>query len=101
MTVRVAPCGAGYCATVIDAIAKAKATAARAAPPNLIGTQVMSDFRPAGDGIYAAARSTPSATSAPRDDPDDRRFDPGGEGLPDQRDHLQGTALEEGRLNRD
>ena len=52
VTVRVAPCGPGYCATVIDASAKAKATAKKGGTPNLIGTQVMSDFRPRGDGVY-------------------------------------------------
>lgn len=52
VTVRVAPCGDAYCATVVDANAKAKATAKKGGTPNLIGTQVMRDFRPAGHGIY-------------------------------------------------
>ena len=52
VTVRVAPCGDGYCATVIDASAKAKATAKKGGTANLIGTRVMSDFRPRGDGTY-------------------------------------------------
>ena len=52
VTVQVAPCGTGFCATVIDASAKAKATARKGGTPNLIGTQVMSDFRPKGDGTY-------------------------------------------------
>jgi uncharacterized protein (DUF2147 family) len=52
VTVRVAPCGDGYCATVIHASAKAKATAKKGGTPNLIGTQVMSDFRARGDGVY-------------------------------------------------
>ena len=52
VTVRVAPCGAGYCGTVIDASAKAKATARKGGTPSLIGTQVMSDFKPRGDGTY-------------------------------------------------
>lgn len=52
VTVRVAPCGTAYCATVIDASAKAKATARKGGTPSLIGTQVMSDFRPKGDGTY-------------------------------------------------
>ena len=52
VTVHVAPCGNGFCATVIDANAKAKATARKGGTPNLIGTQVMSDFRPNGDGTY-------------------------------------------------
>lgn len=52
VTVRVAPCGNAFCATVIDASAKAKATARKGGTPSLIGTQVMSDFRPRGDGTY-------------------------------------------------
>src|SRR5687768_5609794 len=52
VTVQVAPCGPGFCATVIDASAKAKATARKGGTPNLIGTQVMSDFRARGDGTY-------------------------------------------------
>ena len=52
VTVRIATCGDGYCATVIDATAKAKATAKKGGTSNLIGTQVMSDFRASGDGTY-------------------------------------------------
>lgn len=53
VTVRVAPCGGDtYCATVVDASAKARATAKKGGTANLIGTQVMSDFRPRGDGTY-------------------------------------------------
>lgn len=53
VTVRVAPCGDdSFCATVIDASAKAKATAKKGGTANLIGTRVMSDFRPRGDGTY-------------------------------------------------
>ena len=52
VTVQVAPCGGAYCATVIDASAKARATARKGGTPNLVGTQVMSDFRARGDGTY-------------------------------------------------
>ena len=52
VTVQVAPCGAAFCATVIDASAKAKATARKGGTPSLIGTQVMTDFRERGDGTY-------------------------------------------------
>ena len=52
VTVQVAPCGPAFCATVIAASAKAKATARKGGTPNLIGTQVMSDFRARGDGTY-------------------------------------------------
>jgi uncharacterized protein (DUF2147 family) len=36
--VRVAPCGNAYCGTVVEASAKAKATARKGGTPNLIGT---------------------------------------------------------------
>src|SRR5690348_8836989 len=52
VTVRVAPCGEAYCATVVDANAKAKAKAAKGGTAHLIGTQVMRDFKPAGNGVY-------------------------------------------------
>ena len=52
VTVRIAACGAGFCGTVIDASAKARETARKGGTPNLIGTQVMSDFQPKGDGTY-------------------------------------------------
>ena len=37
---------------MIDANAKAKATARKGGTPNLIGTQILSRMRPAGSGIY-------------------------------------------------
>jgi uncharacterized protein (DUF2147 family) len=52
VTVRIGACGDGYCATVIDATAKAKATARKGGTSNLIGTQVMSDFKAGGNGVY-------------------------------------------------
>ena len=52
VTVRIGACGQAYCATVIDASTKAKATAKKGGTPNLIGTQVMSDLRARGDGVY-------------------------------------------------
>jgi uncharacterized protein (DUF2147 family) len=52
VTVRIGACGDGYCGTVIDASAKARETARKGGTPNLIGTQVMSDFRDKGDGTY-------------------------------------------------
>ena len=52
VTVKIGACGEGYCATVIDASAKARATAKKGGTPNLIGTQVMSDLRARGDGVY-------------------------------------------------
>lgn len=52
VTVKIDACGEAYCATVIDASAKARATAKKGGTPNLIGTQVMSDLRARGEGIY-------------------------------------------------
>lgn len=52
VTVRVSACGGALCGTVIDASAKAKATARKGGTPNLIGTQILSDVRAVGDGTY-------------------------------------------------
>lgn len=52
VTVKIGACGEGYCATVIEASAKAKATAKKGGTPNLIGTLVMSDLRARGEGVY-------------------------------------------------
>jgi uncharacterized protein (DUF2147 family) len=50
--VRVAPCGNAYCGTVIDASNKAKATARRGGTEHLIGTQILSGLRPAGNATF-------------------------------------------------
>lgn len=52
VTVRVGPCGDGYCGTVVQASAKAKETAARGGTAHLIGTQILSDMHPNGTGIF-------------------------------------------------
>ena len=52
VTVRIGACGPAFCGTVIDASAKAKETARKGGTPSLVGTQVMSDLRPRGDGTY-------------------------------------------------
>lgn len=59
VTVKIAACGEGFCGTVVDASAKAKATARKGGTASLVGTQVMSDFRPKGDGIYAGRAFDP------------------------------------------
>lgn len=59
VTVRIAACGEGFCGTVIDASAKAKATARKGGTASLVGTQVMSDFRPKGDGTYSGRAFDP------------------------------------------
>lgn len=52
VVVRVAPCGDAYCGTVVDASAKAKASARKGGTPRLIGTRILSGVRPAGDGAF-------------------------------------------------
>ena len=52
VVVKVAPCGGGYCGTVIQASTKAKATARKGGTPNLVGTQILSGLRPDGKGTY-------------------------------------------------
>ena len=52
VVVEVAPCGAAYCGTVVKATAKAKADARKGGTSNLIGTRLMSGFKPIGGGKY-------------------------------------------------
>ena len=52
VVVRVAPCGDAYCGIVVDASAKAKASARKGGTPRLIGTRILSGVRPAGDGAF-------------------------------------------------
>ncbi len=52
VTVKLAPCGDAWCGTVVDASAKAKATARKGGTPQLIGTRILSGVRPAGSGKY-------------------------------------------------
>ena len=52
VVVRVAACGEAFCGTVVDATAKAKTTARKGGTRTLIGTRILSDVRPQGDGTY-------------------------------------------------
>ena len=54
VVVKVTTCdgGTAYCATVIDASDKAKASARRGGTPRLIGTQILTDLKPTGNGIF-------------------------------------------------
>jgi uncharacterized protein (DUF2147 family) len=52
VVVEVAPCGPAYCGTVVQATAKAKADARKGGTANLIGTRLMSGFKPIGSGKY-------------------------------------------------
>ena len=48
MTVEIVACGDAYCGPVIAAAESAKADARRGGTENLVGTQLMSGFKPAG-----------------------------------------------------
>jgi uncharacterized protein (DUF2147 family) len=50
--VRVAPCGAGYCGTVVQASNKARASARRGGTANLIGTRILSGLRQTGNNTF-------------------------------------------------
>ena len=52
VVVKVAPCGNSWCGTVVDASAKAKASARKGGTPNLIGTRILTGLRPAGDDRF-------------------------------------------------
>ena len=53
VTVKVTNCGDNaYCATVVDASEKAKAGARKGGTPRLIGTQILTDLKPTGNGTY-------------------------------------------------
>ena len=52
VVVKVAPCGEGYCGTVIEASAKAKATARKGGTSQLIGMRILSGLRPIGNGTF-------------------------------------------------
>ncbi|HJP68506.1 MAG TPA: DUF2147 domain-containing protein [Sphingomicrobium sp.] len=50
--VRLTPCGNAICGVVINASEHAKETARKGGTPHLIGTRILSDLRPAGDGSF-------------------------------------------------
>lgn len=50
--VRLTPCGNAICGVVINATEHAKETARKGGTPNLIGTRILSDLRPSGDGSF-------------------------------------------------
>lgn len=50
--VRLAPCGDAFCGVVVHASDHAKETARKGGTPNLIGTRILSDLRPTGDGSF-------------------------------------------------
>lgn len=52
VTVAIAACGEAWCGTVVEATAKAKADAAKGGTTDLVGTQLMTGFLPAGEGKW-------------------------------------------------
>lgn len=59
LQVRTRRCGDGLCATVVNASAKARAKAAAAGVPSLIGTELFSNYRPTGDGDWVGTLYVP------------------------------------------
>jgi len=52
VVVQVEPCGRSWCGTVVHATEKAKAGARKGGTTNLIGTRILSNVRPEGNGVY-------------------------------------------------
>ena len=52
VVVRVGPCGASICGTVVNASEHAKDTARKGGTDNLIGTRILSGLKPVGDGVF-------------------------------------------------
>jgi len=52
VVVEVAPCGSAFCGTVVSATAKAKADARKGGTASLVGTRLMTGFKPIGGGKY-------------------------------------------------
>ena len=52
VVVRLAPCGRAFCGTVVKASPKAQESARNGGTPKLIGTQILSGLRPAGNGTF-------------------------------------------------
>ena len=48
VVVEVSQCGGSWCGTVVEANAKAKASARKGGTPNLIGTRILSNLRASG-----------------------------------------------------
>ena len=52
IVIEVAPCGPAWCATVVSASAKARANARKGGTRELIGTRILSNARPVGNGVF-------------------------------------------------
>ena len=54
VTVHIGPCGAQLCGRVVSASAKAKGDAAAAGTAQLVGTMLISEMEPTGEGAWRA-----------------------------------------------
>ncbi|HEY0164192.1 MAG TPA: DUF2147 domain-containing protein [Sphingomicrobium sp.] len=52
VVIEVAPCGPAWCGTVVAASAKARAKARKGGTRELIGTRILSNARPVGNGVF-------------------------------------------------
>ena len=59
VTVLIKPCGEAYCGSVIAAAESAKTDARRGGTTKLVGTQLMSGFKPAGPGKWRGRMFVP------------------------------------------
>ena len=59
VTVEIVACGEAYCGTVIAAAESAKADARRGGTADLVGTQLMTGFKPAGPGKWRGRMFVP------------------------------------------
>jgi len=59
VTVLIEACGEAYCGSVIAAAESARADARRGGTANLVGTQLMSGFKPAGPGKWRGRMFVP------------------------------------------
>lgn len=59
VTVLIEACGAALCGSVVSAAESAKADARRGGTTNLVGTQLMTGFKPAGPGEWRGRMFVP------------------------------------------
>ena len=52
IVIEVGRCGPAWCATVVSASAKARANARKGGTRELIGTRILSNARPVGNGVF-------------------------------------------------
>lgn len=60
LVVKIAPCGAALCGTVVQASDDAKASTRRAGTANLVGTKVLTGLRKSSEGTYSGQVFNPN-----------------------------------------